>query len=455
MPGVGPQQRGQQLERVAVPAPPLGAEEIFGDTLGNHLPPGVPRLGAEVDQPVGGLDHIEIVLDDDHRVLLRHQAVQHLQQLADVVEVQAGRRFVQDVERAASLGAGQFSGQLDALRLAPRECRRRLPQREIVEPHRAQRGEYRPDLGNVLEQFVRLANRHLEHIGNRPPAVTDRQGVGVEPLPPALVALDPDIGQKVHLDLLLAVPLARFAPPAGPIETESPFAKAADLRLGERGIDLADQVEHPGVGRRIGRGRAPQGLLVHLDELVDLLEPTQFPVLARGLAAEVEVPRHGGRQRSLDQRTFPRTTHASDAHERPQRNAEIDPLQVVMRGPQQFQPAPAGRRPLARFGPRWQTPFGGDGNLLLPPQVLPGQREGIAFQLFRRALGGHCSAKATRAGAEVVEAIGRGQHLAVVLDQQHGVPQVAQAAKRLQQASVVTRMQANGRFIEHVQHAGQ
>ena len=39
-------------------------------------------FGAEVDDPVGGLDHVEVVLDDDDRVALRGEAVQHLQQLA-------------------------------------------------------------------------------------------------------------------------------------------------------------------------------------------------------------------------------------------------------------------------------------------------------------------------------------------------------------------------------------
>jgi hypothetical protein len=41
------------------------------------------------------------VLDDDHRVALVDQFVQHFQQLGDVVEVQAGGRLVENVERAA------------------------------------------------------------------------------------------------------------------------------------------------------------------------------------------------------------------------------------------------------------------------------------------------------------------------------------------------------------------
>ena len=37
-----------------------------------------------------------------------HEAVEHLEQLVDVGEVQAGRRLVEDVQRAAGVGPSQF-----------------------------------------------------------------------------------------------------------------------------------------------------------------------------------------------------------------------------------------------------------------------------------------------------------------------------------------------------------
>ena len=45
---------------------------------------------AEVNDPVGGLDDIEVVLDDDDGVAVIAQPVQYRQQLCDVMEVQAG-----------------------------------------------------------------------------------------------------------------------------------------------------------------------------------------------------------------------------------------------------------------------------------------------------------------------------------------------------------------------------
>ena len=56
------------------------------------------------------LDHVEIVLDDDDRVALIDQLAEHVEQPAHVFEVQAGRRLVEDVERAAGAAAREFLG---------------------------------------------------------------------------------------------------------------------------------------------------------------------------------------------------------------------------------------------------------------------------------------------------------------------------------------------------------
>jgi hypothetical protein len=67
----------------------------------DDLAAAVAAFGPEIQQPVGGLDDLEIVLDHHHGVALVDQLVEHFQQLLDVVEVQAGGRLVEDVERAA------------------------------------------------------------------------------------------------------------------------------------------------------------------------------------------------------------------------------------------------------------------------------------------------------------------------------------------------------------------
>jgi hypothetical protein len=106
----------------------------------DQLAAGVAAFGAEVDQPVGGADHVQVVLDHQQRVPGVQQLAQGAHQLGDVVEVQAGGGLVEQEQRAlarrgwrlalAALGGlGQEAGQLQALRLAARQRGHRLAQR--------------------------------------------------------------------------------------------------------------------------------------------------------------------------------------------------------------------------------------------------------------------------------------------------------------------------------------
>ena len=87
-------------------------------TLGEGVAALDPALRPYIDQPVAVLDHAQVVLDHQLGVALVDQFVQHVEQLAHILEVQAGGRFVEDVERVARGAAAQLLAQLDALRLA-------------------------------------------------------------------------------------------------------------------------------------------------------------------------------------------------------------------------------------------------------------------------------------------------------------------------------------------------
>ena len=90
-------------------------------------------LRPEINDPVRGLDDVQVVLDDNHRVAGVHKAVQHAQQLANVVEVQAGRRLVEDVHRPAGRLLYQFASQLDTLRLAAGKGGARLADLDVIQ----------------------------------------------------------------------------------------------------------------------------------------------------------------------------------------------------------------------------------------------------------------------------------------------------------------------------------
>ncbi len=104
---------------------PLG--QFVPACRGDDVAAVVAGFGPDVDDPIGGLDDVEIVLDDDDRVAQIDQAIEHVEQLGDIVEVQAGRRFVEQIERVAGIGPGEFGGQLHALRFAAGERRRAWP----------------------------------------------------------------------------------------------------------------------------------------------------------------------------------------------------------------------------------------------------------------------------------------------------------------------------------------
>src|SRR5262249_4514401 len=146
---------------------------------------------------------------------------------------QAGRRLVENVKRFARIGASQLGGQLHPLRLASGKRGGRLAERQVVEADRAERRQVSTNSRNVLEQLERLADRHFEHVGDRLPTVLDTQRLAVVAFAATRLALDPNIGQEVHLNALLTVPFTVVAAPARAIETETSRPIAANLCLGQ------------------------------------------------------------------------------------------------------------------------------------------------------------------------------------------------------------------------------
>ena len=88
------------------------------DDLHFTMSSGVPPFGSQVDDVVGGLDHVHVVLDQHHGVAGIDEPVQRCQQTFDVREMQARRRFVEDVDGVfRALQLAQLRRNLDALSL--------------------------------------------------------------------------------------------------------------------------------------------------------------------------------------------------------------------------------------------------------------------------------------------------------------------------------------------------
>src|SRR3974377_2215297 len=67
----------------------FGARDLFRGTLRDDAAPALPAFGTEVDNPVGLLDDVQMVLDDEHGVAQIDEALENVEQLAHVVEMQA------------------------------------------------------------------------------------------------------------------------------------------------------------------------------------------------------------------------------------------------------------------------------------------------------------------------------------------------------------------------------
>src|SRR5262249_5626890 len=124
------------------------------------------------------------------------------QELLDVVEMEAGRRLVENEQRAGFARARHVRGELQALRFAAGKRRQRLPQADVVEAHGPQRAQPVLDIGRVFEELDRLRDRQVQHVVDRAAAVGDFEDLLAETAPLALGTRRVNVGEKLHLDLL-------------------------------------------------------------------------------------------------------------------------------------------------------------------------------------------------------------------------------------------------------------
>src|SRR5258707_7810252 len=93
------QQRTQISSRVRR----IHVRDIFRCTRGDNRSAAESSFWSEIDDPVRGLDHIEVVLDHEDRVAASHETVKNFKQHSNILEVQTGCRLVENVERATGV----------------------------------------------------------------------------------------------------------------------------------------------------------------------------------------------------------------------------------------------------------------------------------------------------------------------------------------------------------------
>ena len=149
-------------------------------------------------------------------------------------------------------------------------------------------------------------------------------------------------------------------------------------------------------------------------------------------------------QRVHDKRGFAAAGHAGDAGEGAERKAGADVFQVVAARVHDAEDAillhRAAHPGLRCAGAR---------------QIIAGQRLGIRRDLRRGAFRDHVAAVDAGGRTHVDQMVGRADRVLIMFHNKNGVAEVAQPAQRDQQAFVVALVQADRRFVEHVQHAGE
>ena len=133
----------------------------------------------------------------------------------------------------------------------------------------------------------------------------------------------------MHLDLDGAVARARLATTTLHVKGEPSGLVAADLGLLDLGEELADLVEHAGVGRRVRSWRATDWLLVNGDDFVEVRDAQDGVVLGDVGLGPVDLTLERTQENRIDQGRLSRTRHARDRDERAERDLDADVLQVV------------------------------------------------------------------------------------------------------------------------------
>ena len=113
--------------------------------LGQQLAAEFAGAGAEVEQMIGGAQHVGIVLDDEDGVAQVAQLFEDANQPRGIARVQADGGLVEHVERAHQPRA-ERGGKLDALRLAAGERGGEPVEGEVFETHRVKKLEPLADL---------------------------------------------------------------------------------------------------------------------------------------------------------------------------------------------------------------------------------------------------------------------------------------------------------------------
>src|SRR5713226_5828495 len=185
-----------------------------------------PGTRSQIDHPIGAFDDVEVVLDYDDRVAGIHQPVEHATEHAHVVEMEARRGLVEDVQlplpAAAPAAAGQreLARNLETLGLTAGERRRGLAELQITETHLLEVPEATGEPRMAMQSLDRLVHCPLERPSDAEPLQLDVEHFALEPRSAADFAGHEDVGEEHHFDEHVPGAFARLASSTRDVERE-------------------------------------------------------------------------------------------------------------------------------------------------------------------------------------------------------------------------------------------
>ena len=413
-----------------------GSGHFVGHAFGDELAAGGACFGTHLQEPVAGLQHVQVMLDHDQRVAGFREAMQEADQTGDVLAVQARRRLVEQQQgaRLARVDLRKVTDELESLGFAAGERRERLAHREVAEADLFEAGELGGGGRTGAEELPRLGHRHREQVADGLPFVLEAQHLVAETFAVAGWAGERDVGDELHLHRLPAGAAATFAAALAGVEGEVGRREAGGLRFGRIAEQRADRVPGADVERRIrARGAGRRGLVDEgdLGRFLVELHPFQF----RRFVARFRV---AAADDLMEQRGLAGARDAAEADEASQRDRAREVAEVVDRGAAD----PKAWRRIADRSRHARLRGASSGEPVARGGILDLQ------DALRDALVEEMAAFGTGARADLDEPVRRAHDGFVVLDDHDRVALVDEAAEDADHAREVAGVHADARFVQ-------
>src|SRR5690625_7388577 len=135
-----------------------------------------------------------------------------------MLEMQAGRRFIHNIECMPGSNFRRLSGKFNTPCFSATQRSAGLAQGKVTQAHRVECTQYSLDGTHTVKKFYCFRYRHLEHNRDIFPLIVNFKSLPVVPLSITCFAVHIDVGMELHFNFAQTVPVAGFPPASCYIE---------------------------------------------------------------------------------------------------------------------------------------------------------------------------------------------------------------------------------------------